>query len=158
MTVGIGSDHAGFNLKSLIIEYFKDEKIDFIDYGTDSLESVDYPDFIFLVAKSVVEKKVDCGIVICGSGIGASIVANKINGIRAARCENEYVAKFSRLHNDANVLALGERVLGSDLALSIVKTWLNTDFEGGRHQRRLDKIAHIESETNGFGNIKLSQE
>lgn len=157
MTVGIGSDHAGFRLKTLIKDYFKDENIEFIDYGTDSEESVDYPDFIFMVAKSVVEKKVDKGIVICGSGIGASIVANKINGIRAARCENEYVAKYSRLHNDANVLALGERVMGSDLALSIVKTWLNTEFEGGRHQRRLDKIAHIEGKTNGFGDINISK-
>ena len=144
MTIGIGSDHAGFKLKSQIIEQFQNEGISFIDFGTDSMDSVDYPDFIFLVAKAVAEKEVDSGIVICGSGIGASIVANKINGIRAARCESEYVARFSRLHNDANVLALGERVLGSDIALAIVDVWLNTDFEGGRHQRRLDKIAELE--------------
>ncbi|MDH5680859.1 MAG: ribose 5-phosphate isomerase B [Spirochaetota bacterium] len=147
MTIGIGSDHAGFKLKSLILEYFDKEGIKYTDFGTNSTESVDYPDFIFLVAQAVAEKKVDSGIVICGSGIGASIVANKIKGIRAARCENEYVARFSRQHNDANVLALGERVLGSELALSIVKVWLSTDFEGGRHQRRLDKIAELENNT-----------
>ena len=147
MTIGIGSDHAGFKLKSLILEYFDKEGIKYTDFGTNSTESVDYPDFIFLVAQAVAEKKVDSGIVICGSGIGASIVANKIKGIRAARCENEYVARFSRQHNDVNVLALGERVLGSELALSIVKVWLSTDFEGGRHQRRLDKIAELENNT-----------
>ena len=147
MTIGIGSDHAGFKLKSLILEYFESEGIQYQDFGTNSTESVDYPDFIFLVAQAVAEKKVDSGIVICGSGIGASIVANKIKGIRAARCENEYVARFSRRHNDANVLALGERVLGSDLALSIVKEWLSTGFDGGRHQRRLDKISELESKT-----------
>jgi len=144
MKIGIGSDHAGFKLKKLILEYFKEEGISHIDYGTNSTESVDYPDFIFLVAKAVAEQKVDRGIVICGSGIGASIVANKIKGIRAARCENEYVARYSRLHTDANVLALGERVVGTEIAVSIVKEWLNTGFEGGRHQRRLDKIAELE--------------
>lgn len=145
MTIGIGSDHAGFKLKSLIIDYFDEEGISYVDYGTNSTESVDYPDFIFLVAKAVSKKEVEKGIVICGSGIGASIVANKIRGIRAARCENEYVAKFSRLHNDANILALGERVIGHELALSIVKVWLETGFEGGRHQNRLNKINELEN-------------
>ncbi len=144
MTIAIGSDHAGFKLKQLIIEYLTKEGVSHIDYGTNSTESVDYPDFIFTVAKAVSEKKADRGIVICGSGIGASIVANKIKGIRAARCENEYVARFSRLHNDSNILALGERVIGTEIAVSIVKVWLNTGFEGGRHQRRLDKIAELE--------------
>ncbi len=146
MTVGIGSDHAGFILKSLITEYLEKENIKYVDFGTNSTNSVDYPDFIFLVAKAVANQEVDRGIVICGSGLGASIVANKIQGIRAARCENEYVARFSRLHNDANVLALGERVIGTEIAVSIVDVWLNTEFEGGRHQRRLDKIAELEKQ------------
>ncbi len=146
MTVGIGSDHAGFILKSLITEYLGKKNIKYVDFGTNSTASVDYPDFIFLVAKAVADQKVDKGIVICGSGLGASIVANKVKGIRAARCENEYVARFSRLHNDANVLALGERVIGSEIAIAIVDVWLNTEFEGGRHQRRLDKIAELEKQ------------
>ncbi len=137
MNIGIGSDHAGFLLKSSIINYFKKKAISYTDFGTDSVESVDYPDFIFLVAKAVSENKVDSGVVICGSGIGASIVANKIKGIRAARCENEYVARFSRRHNDANVLALGERVMGSELAIAIIDVWINTGFDGGRHQKKV---------------------
>ncbi len=146
MTVGIGSDHAGFLLKSLITEYLGKENIKHVDFGTNSTDSVDYPDFIFSVAKAVADQEVDRGIVICGSGLGASIVANKVKGVRAALCENEYLARFSRLHNDANVLALGERVLGTEIALSIVNIWLNTEFEGGKHQRRLDKIAELENQ------------
>ncbi len=145
MTIGIGSDHAGYNLKTLIIEHLKKKGISHTDFGTNGPESVDYSDFSFLVAKAVHDQEVDRGIVVCGSGVGASIMASKIKGIRCARCENEYVAKFSRLHNDSNVLALGERVTGQDVALAIVDVWLETEFEGGRHQRRLDKIAEVEN-------------
>lgn len=144
MIVGIGSDHGGYNLKTTIIEYLKEKKIEYIDFGTNSNDSVDYPDYILQVAKAVQKKKVDKGIVVCGSGVGASLVANKVKGVRAALCTSEYVAKFTRLHNDTNVLALGERVIGVDIALSIVDIWLNTEFEGGRHQRRVDKISAIE--------------
>ncbi|GMT49600.1 MAG: ribose 5-phosphate isomerase B [bacterium] len=145
MTVGIGSDHAGFILKSLITDYLEKGNIKYVDFGTNSTDSVDYPDFISLVAKAVADQEVDKGIVICGSGLGASIVANKIKGVRAALCDSEYLARFSRLHNDANVLALGERVIGTEIAMSIVNIWLSTEFEGGKHQRRLDKIAELEN-------------
>lgn len=142
MKLSIGSDHAGIRLKKIIIEYFTD--IEFQDEGTYSEESTDYPDWISRVGYSVRNGNVERGIVICGTGIGASIVANKIIGVRAALCCNSLMAEMSRRHNNANILALGARILGDDLAIEIVKTWLNTPFDGGRHQRRIDKITGIE--------------
>ena len=143
MKIAIGSDHGGIKLKRFIISHFKE--LSFDDVGTYSEESCDYPDIVPKVGYKVVKGDADFGIVICGSGIGASIVANKIKGIRAALCMNEYMAEMSRRHNDANILALGERVIGTDLAVAIVKRWLESPFDGDRHQRRIDKITKLEN-------------
>ncbi len=144
MKIVIGSDPAGDKLKKLIIDNYNDT--DFIDVGTDSEKSVDYPDYIAEVGYKVKSKEADFGIAICGSGIGASIAINKVKGIRGALCMNSYMAEMSRRHNDANVLVLGARIVGDDLALRIVDVWLRTEFEGGRHQRRIDKIGNIEQQ------------
>jgi len=144
MKISIGSDHAGFELKEIIKDHLQKKGYEVVDKGTYSKESVDYPLFGEAVGRSVSEGETDRGIVICGTGIGISISANKIKGVRAALCTNEYMARMSRKHNDANVLALGSRVLGIDLALSIVDTFLSTDFEGGRHERRVHLIQNIE--------------
>lgn len=143
MKIAIGSDHAGIELKSLIKD--KIDSIDFVDVGTDSSDSCDYPDYIAEVAKMVQKEDADLGIAICGTGLGASMVANKFKGIRAALCFNEFMAEMSKRHNNANVLVLGARVIGTDLALSIVNRWLASNFDGGRHQKRLDKISEIEN-------------
>jgi len=143
MKMAIGSDHAGVELKRFIQESITE--VDFIDVGTDSGESCDYPDYIKLVAQKIQRGEVDAGIAICGTGIGASLVANKHKGIRAALCTNEFMADMSRRHNNANVLVLGSRVVGLDLALRITRTFIESGFEGGRHQRRLDKLADIEN-------------
>lgn len=143
MKIGIGSDHGGYELKEVIKEYLTSEGIEFVDYGTNSLGSVDYPDFGKRVADAVLNKEVDRGILICGTGIGISITANRIKGIRCALCSDTFSARMSRLHNDANILALGGRVLGKGLALDIVKIFLETEFEGGRHERRINKIDEI---------------
>lgn len=146
MIIGIGSDHGGYELKQLILEFLKKSGFETIDYGTCSCnESVDYADYGVLVAESVREGKCERGIVICGTGIGISISANKIPGIRAALCTDCFMARMSREHNDANVLALGGRVIGPGLALEIVRVWLNTEYSGDiRHVRRLSKITKIE--------------
>ena len=143
MKIGIGSDHGGFPLKESIKLYLEGQDIEYIDYGTNSLDSVDYPDYGKKVAEAVVNGEVDRAIVICGTGIGISIAANKVKGIRCALCSDTYSARMSMEHNNANVLALGGRVLGEDLALEIVKTWLDGKFEGGRHERRVKKINEI---------------
>lgn len=140
MKIGIGSDHGGFPLKESIKLYLEEQDIEYIDYGTNSLDSVDYPDYGRKVAEGVVSGEVDRSIVICGTGIGISIAANKVKGIRCALCADTYSARMSMEHNNANVLALGGRVLGVDLALEIVKVWLTGKFEGGRHERRVNKI------------------
>ena len=142
MKIAIGSDHAGVRLKDKIKNAV--EGVEFTDVGTNSEESTDYPDHIGKVAIAVRSGSADLGIGICGTGIGASITANKFSGIRAALCTNEFMAEMSRRHNDSNVLILGARVTGDDLALAIVRRWLSSTFEGGRHQRRLDKIKAIE--------------
>lgn len=144
MKIGIGSDHGGFELKESIKDYLNKEGIEFIDFGTYSKDSVDYPDFGKKVAEAVVSNEVDRGIVICGTGIGISIAANKVRGIRCALCSETYSARMSREHNDANMLALGARVLGVDLALEIVSTWIKSEFQGGRHEIRVNKISEIE--------------
>jgi ribose 5-phosphate isomerase B len=145
--IAIGSDHAGVDLKTDIIGLIKELGHDCIDHGTDSSHSVDYPDFGEKVARSVAEGTVDRGILICGTGIGMSIVANKFSGIRAALCNELFSARMSRLHNDANVLVLGGRIVGRDLAKEIVRTWVITPFEYGRHMNRLKKITLIEDRT-----------
>ncbi len=142
MKIAIGSDHAGVELKAAIIEKFAD--INFEDVGTNSTESCDYPDYASQVAFLVRDGKADAGIVICGTGIGASITANKVKGIRAALCFNGFMAEMTKRHNDANILAMGARVIGFDLAFEIVERWLSAPFEGGRHQRRIDKVAALE--------------
>ena len=144
MKIGIASDHGGYPLKESIKAFFDEEGIEYVDYGTDSLDSVDYPDYGRRVGEAVVAGEVERAIVICGTGIGISIAANKVKGIRCALCSDTYSARMSREHNDANVLALGGRVLGVDLALEIVKTWLEASFQGGRHERRVKKICEIE--------------
>ncbi len=142
MKIGIASDHGGFDLKEIIKEEFKD-KVEIVDYGTDSKKSVDYPDFGKAVGEAVVKGEVDRGIVICGTGIGISIAANKVKGVRCALCNGLFSAQMSRRHNNANVLAMGGRVIGDVLAIEIVKIFLEEEFEGGRHTKRLEKINNI---------------
>lgn len=143
MKIAIGSDHAGFRLKGILKKHFTDHE--FIDVGTYSEESVDYPDFAVLAGEKVISGEAEAGILICGTGIGISISANKIKGIRAALCTNEFMAEMSRRHNNANVLALAGRVTGDDLAVRITDVWLKTPFDGGRHEKRVQKIGKIES-------------
>ncbi len=147
MRIAIGSDHAGLEMKNEVVAVLKDMGHEYKDLGTDSLQSVDYPDFGEKVSAAVSEGRVDRGILICGTGIGMSIVANKFRHIRAALCGDIFSAKMSRLHNDSNILILGGRIIGKDLAKEIVKTWLITPFEGGRHEKRLKKIELIEEKT-----------
>lgn len=140
MIIAIGSDHAGFTRKQEILEHLQSQGHEVKDLGTYSKDSMDYPDVAVEVAKQVASKEVERGILVCGSGIGVSIVANKTEGVRAANCVNEEMASLSRQHNDANVLALGERLVDTKTALSMVDIFLSTRFEGGRHQQRVDKI------------------
>jgi len=149
MFVAIGSDHAGLDLKKDVLDLLMDLGHEYADYGTDTPQSVDYPDFGEKVAEAVAGGKADRGILICGTGIGMSIVANKFHDIRAALCNDLFSAKMSRLHNDANILVMGGRIIGKDLARAIVNTWMKTDFESGRHLNRLKKISLIEIRTTG---------
>ncbi|WP_297455178.1 ribose 5-phosphate isomerase B [Persephonella sp.] len=144
MKVAIGSDHAGFDYKEIVKKHLEEKGFEVIDKGTYSKESVDYPIFGEAVAQAVASGEADRGIVICGTGIGISISANKVKGIRAALCTNEYMARMARKHNDANILAFGARVLGIDVALGIVDVFFETEFEGGRHERRVNEIKNIE--------------
>lgn len=139
----IGSDHAGFPLKEVVKQYLAEMGYAVTDAGTDSPANVDYPDFAAIVAQRVSAGEFDRGVLVCGSGVGMSIVANKFPGVRAALCLDEETARMSRLHNDANILVLAGRRTEDEAAKSIAHLWLNTEFEGGRHQRRLDKIADI---------------
>lgn len=140
MKIALGADHAGFELKEYIKKMLLEKNIHVIDAGTEGETSVDYPDFALKVALLVSSKEVDRGILVCGTGIGMSIVANKVKGIRASLVQDIYTAVQSRKHIDANVLALGGRITGKGLAEEIVRVWLETPFEGGRHQRRIEKI------------------
>ena len=144
MRIGIGSDHGGFELKEHIKDYLEKEGIDYLDYGTNSLDSVDYPDYGKKLAEGVISGEVDKGIAICGTGIGISIACNKVKGIRCALCGDTYSARMSVEHNNANIIALGGRVIGKDLAVEIVSVWLKSQFQGGRHGRRVNKISDIE--------------
>ena len=141
MKIAIGSDHGGFDLKQMLVTKLTDLGHQVNDLGCSSSASVDYPDFAEQVCNQVVEGTVEYGILVCGTGIGMSMVANRHRSIRAALCHNEYAARMSREHNDANVLCLGDRVLGKGLAASIVEVWLTTAFGGGRHQQRIDKFS-----------------
>jgi ribose 5-phosphate isomerase B len=144
--IALGSDHAGYELKTVVAKHLAEQGHEVVDFGTDSDESVDYPAFCAAVARSTVSGDAVFGIVLGGSGQGEQIAANKVRGARAALCSNEFMARLAREHNDANVLSLGSRVLGDELALAVVDTFLTTGFEGGRHARRLGQIADIERE------------
>lgn len=144
MTIAIGCDHAGIELKKEILSLLNELQIRYIDFGTDTSASVDYPDFGEKVSDAISSGKIEKGILICGTGIGMSIVANKFPGVRASLCNDLFTAKMSRLHNDANILVMGGRIIGKDLAKEIVRTWVSTPFEGDRHCRRLEKIQKIE--------------
>lgn len=141
--IALGSDHAGFILKKKIINELKIKEIPFYDYGTFSEESSDYPDFAHAVAKAVNDGEYERGIVICGSGNGVNITANKYPNVRAALCWNEELAKLARLHNNANILSLPARFIEVKEALKALDAFLNTDFEGGRHMRRVEKISQL---------------
>lgn len=145
MKIAIGSDHAGFEAKEKIKETLRDIGIDFVDFGTNSGDSVDYPDFGAKVGRAVASHEVDSGIVVCGSGIGIAIAANKIDGVRAAQAWSPETAALARQHNDANILSIGARVLSEAEIDGIVRAWFSADFEGGRHQGRIDKISALES-------------
>lgn len=144
MKIALGADHAGFELKEKIKQHLTRKGFDVDDRGTNSSESVDYPDFARAVGEKVVGQNADRGILVCGTGIGMSIAANKVPGIRAANANSEVEAQLSREHNDANVLALGARLIDENTAVKIVDRWLNTGFMGGRHATRVDKITAIE--------------
>jgi ribose 5-phosphate isomerase B len=146
MKIAIGADHAGYELKEKIKQRLAQQGVQIADQGTISNESVDYPDFARKVGEQVADKRADLGILVCGSGIGMAISANKVPGVRAANVTSEYEAQMSREHNDANVLALGARILDEGKAAAIVDKFLHTPFAGGRHQRRVDKIVQIERE------------
>lgn len=144
MKIAVGSDHGGIHLKREILAYLESKGIEHEDCGAFVEESVDYPDYASPVGNKVANREVDLGILVCGTGIGMSIAANKIRGIRAAVVSDEFSARMSREHNNANILCLGERVVGRDLALSIVDAWLTAAFQGSRHERRIEKIARLE--------------
>jgi ribose 5-phosphate isomerase B len=154
MRIALGADHAGYQLKDDIKQHLEQQGISVRDEGTSSAESVDYPDYARAVAHDVSEKRVDLGILVCGSGIGMAISANKVNGIRAANVSTEYEAQVSREHNNANVLTLGARIIGPEEAFRIVDMWLATQFAGGRHERRVEKIMAIEKEEDAAGASK----
>lgn len=140
LKVALGADHGGFELKNKIAEYLRDNNIEFKDFGTFSSDSCDYPIIAKEIAIEVSKNNFNRGILVCGSGIGMAITANKIKGIRAALCWNLSTAESARTHNDSNILCLGQRQLENDLAVDMVKKWLKTDFEGGRHKKRVDMI------------------
>lgn len=144
MKIAIANDHGALNLKRDVKKYLLDNGYDVVDFGTNSSESCDYPDYGLPAAEAVASGECDMGILMCSTGIGMSLVANKVPGIRCAHCHDTYCAEYTRRHNNANVLAMGEKVVGPGLALQIVKIFLETEFEGGRHQRRVDKITAVE--------------
>lgn len=144
MKIAVACDHGALNLKKAIVAYLTENGYEYEDFGTYTTDSCDYPDYALPAAEAVASGKCDKGIVVCSTGIGVSIVANKVPGVRCAHCHDAYCAKFTRLHNDANMLAMGEKVVGIGYAIQIVETFLTTEFEGGRHVRRVDKITAIE--------------
>jgi ribose 5-phosphate isomerase B len=146
MRIAVASDHAGYRLKTVVVAHLADGGHEVVDLGTDSEESVDYPPFCAAAGRAVVDGQAEAGIVIGGSGQGEQIAANKVNGVRAALCHDEFTARLARQHNNANVLSLGGRIVAEHMAFTIVDLFLATEFEGGRHQGRLDQIADIERE------------
>lgn len=144
MKIAIASDHGGFALKQQIMEYLASLGYEYKDFGCYTADSMDYPDIAFPTAQAVASGEFERGILICGTGIGVSICANKVKGIRCALCSDVVSAELTRQHNDSNMLAMGGRIIGVEVAKAIVKTWLETEFTGGRHQRRIDKISACE--------------
>ena len=144
--IAIGSDHGGFALKQEIMKHLEERKLEYIDFGPYSSDSCDYPQYGAAVGRAVASGSCERGILICGTGIGISISANKIHGVRAALCGDCFSAEMTRRHNDANIVALGARVVGPGLALKIVDTFLDTEFEGGRHARRIEQMMALENE------------
>lgn len=151
MKISIGSDHAGFRYKTLIVEMLRGAGHEVVDFGTDSAETTDYPLFIAPAAQAVANGECERGIVLGGSGNGEAIAANKVHGIRCALCWTVETARLCRMHNNANMISIGERMIPAELALEIVRTWLATDFEGGRHIQRIEQIAALEK-----GDLKFS--
>ena len=145
LVIALGADHAGWELKEALKVWLIESGHQILDFGTHSPDSVDYPDYALEVAESVASGKAERGLLVCGTGIGMAMTANKVPGIRAALCSDPFMARMSREHNDANVLALGGRLMDGELGLEILQMWLGTEFAGGRHERRLAKIAQIES-------------
>ncbi len=145
MRIGIGNDHAAVEMKQQIVTFLEELGHEVVNYGTDTNDSCDYPVYAEKVGRAVVNGDVERGILICGTGVGISIAANKVKGVRAVVCSEPYSAKLSKQHNNTNVLAFGARVIGIELAKMIVEEWLNTEFEGDRHQRRVDMITDIEN-------------
>ena len=144
LRIAIGSDHGGYEYKGQIVSHLKEKGYECVDVGTYSTDSCDYPVIARAVTTKITTGEADRGILVCGTGIGMSIVANKVKGIRAAACSEQFSAKYTRLHNDANVLCLGGRVIGIGTGLEMVDLFVDTDFEGGRHQRRVDMVMAIE--------------
>lgn len=144
MKIALACDHGGLNLKNAVKSYLKEHGYEVVDFGTDATDSCDYPDHALPAAEAVASGRCNKGILICSTGIGVSIVANKVPGVRCAHCHDLYCAEFTRRHNNSNVLAMGEKVIGAGYALQIVEKFLTTEFEGGRHERRVDKISAIE--------------
>lgn len=144
MKIAVACDHGGLELKKALLKYLAGHGYETVDFGTDCADSCDYPDYALPAAEAVANGQCERGILICSTGIGISIAANKVRGIRCAHCHDTYSAKYTRLHNDANMLAFGQKIIGEGLMLEIVETFLKTGFEGGRHQRRVDKISAIE--------------
>lgn len=146
MKIALGADHGGYSLKEEIKTWLQTSGYEVVDYGCNSAESVDYPEYALMVANEVANGSEDIGILVCGTGIGMSITANKVPGIRAALCNDVYCAEHARRHNDANIMAIGGRVVAPETAVEIVKTFLTSEFEGGRHERRVQEIMQVEKE------------
>ena len=143
--IAVGSDHGGYELKEKLLKYLQKGGYEVEDFGTFSSESVDYPDIAEKVADAVAGGAAQCGILVCGTGIGVSIAANKVHGIRAAHCTDPYSARMAKEHNNANILTLGGRITGEELAYEIVQAYLQAEFQGGRHSRRVEKIMALET-------------
>lgn len=145
MKIGIGNDHAAVDMKNQVVEYLEGKGYEVVNFGTDTYESCNYPEYGEKVGRAVAVGDVDLGILICGTGVGISLAANKVKGVRAVVCSEPYSAKLSRQHNNTNILAFGARVIGIELAKMIIDEWLSAEFEGGRHQTRVDMITAIEN-------------
>ena len=145
MKIAIGADHGAFELKEAVKAHLDEKNIEYCDYGCFSKESVDYPKYAYLAASAVASKECDFGIICCTTGLGVSMAANKVKGVRAAVCTNEMLAEMTRRHNNANVICMGQNVVSKELAMKMIDIFLSTEFEGGRHQRRVDLLTDIEN-------------